>query len=95
MHAQCVEPLPLCSFCSMRNLKKFCEKLQHGCMYCSADKTVVGSVIWLPNKSGLGYSLLNGVPPREMVDWFNNTSQEDIKNIVSKMAHDAILQRQK
>ena len=65
------------------------------CMYCSADEKVVGSVIWLPNKSGIGYSLLNGVPPVEMVDWFNNTNIDDIKNIVSKMAHNAIAQHQK
>ncbi len=95
MHAQCVEPLPLCSFCSLRNLKKFCEKLQSVCMYCSYDKSVVGSVIWVPNKSGVRYELENCVPPREMVDWFNNTSEQDIKNIASKMAHDAIVQHQK
>ena len=64
-------------------------------MYCSSDLTVVGSVIWVPNKSGLGYSLETCKPPKEMVDWFNNTSQDKIKNIVSKMVHDAIVQNQK
>ena len=95
MHAQCVQPLPLCSFCSMRNLKKFCDVLQPHCMYCSSDETVVGSVIWVPNKSGMRYELENCIPPREMVAWFNNTSVDEIKRVVSKMAHDAIMQNQK
>ena len=95
MHAQCVHPLPLCSFCSMRNLKKFCEILQPACMYCSNDNDVVGSVIWLPNKSGIRYDLECCIPPREMVDWFNNTDLNVIKNITSKMAHDASVQKQK
>ena len=95
MHAQRVEPLPLCSFCSMRNLRKFCEKLQPGCMYCSPDKTVVGSVIWVPNKSGVRYELENGLPPKDMVDWFNNAGADEIKLVISKMAHDAIVQHQK
>ena len=91
MHAQCVVPLPQCSFCSMRNLKKFCELLQPVCMYCSADGAVVGSVIWIPNDHGIGYSLENCMPPKEMSDWFNRTSAQDIKNIASQMAHDAIV----
>ena len=64
-------------------------------MYCSDDGSVVGSVIWVPNESGMGYSLECCMPPREMVDWFNNTSADEIKRIASKMAHDAILQNQK
>ena len=79
----------------MRNLKKFCDLLNPACMYYSADENIVGSVIWVPNKSGLGYSLETCRPPKEMVDWFNSTSPDEIKNIVSKMAHDAILQHQK
>lgn len=95
MHAQCVQPLPLCSFCSIRNLKKFCDILQPSCMYCSADKTVVGSVIWVPNDRGIGYYLELCSPPKAMVDWFNKTDVNTIKNIVSRMAHDAIVQHQK
>ena len=64
-------------------------------MYCSSDETVVGSVIWVPNKSGVGYSLENSLPPHEMTEFFNNTSPDEIKNIVSKMAHDAITKHQK
>ena len=77
----------------MRNLKKFCELLSSVCMYCSDDESVVGSVIWVPNKSGVRYELENGVPPREMIDWFKNTHQDEIKKIASKMAHDAIKQK--
>lgn len=79
----------------MRNLKKFCDLLQPVCMYCSSDETVAGSVIWVPNKSGVGYELENGLPPKDMVDWFNNTSPDKIKQIVSKMARNAIAQKQK
>ena len=64
-------------------------------MYCSADETVVGSVIWVPNKSGVRYELENGLPPREMTNWFKNTPTDEIKKIASKMAHDAIMQNQK
>ena len=64
-------------------------------MYCSVDSTVVGSVIWVPNESGVGYSLETSHPPHEMVEWFNNTSPDDITNVASKMAHDAIRQHQK
>ena len=95
MHAQCVKPLPLCSFCSMRNLKKFCDLLKPICMYCSTDNMVVGSVIWVPNKSGVAYDLEMCLPPRKMVDWFNDTRPDEIKRIASKMAHDAIVQKQK
>ena len=90
MHAQCVVPLPQCSFCSMRNLKKFCELLQPVCMYCSADGAVVGSVIWIPNDHGIGYSLENCMPSKEMSDWFNRTSPSEIVNVASQMAHNAI-----
>ena len=69
--------------------------LKPACMYCSTDNTVVGSVIWVPNKSGVRYELENGLPPREMADWFNKTDPVDINRIVSKMAHDAIVQNQK
>lgn len=65
------------------------------CMYCSSDKSVIGSVIWVPNKSGVRYELENCVPPKEMVDWFNNTSAEEIKRVASKIAHDTIVQKQK
>ena len=64
-------------------------------MYCSSDNMVVGSVIWLPNKSGVGYLLETGHPSREMVDWFNKTDAKKIQRIASKMAYDEIRQKQK
>lgn len=92
MHAQKMgSPMGECSFCSLRNLPKFCEMIDTAC--CVMVGNNIYTVTWQPNESGLRLSLENGVPPREMTKFFNGTKPEKLKIIFEKMAHDAIKQK--
>ena len=53
------------------------------------------TITWQPNKSGLKLTLENGLPPREMTKFFNETKSEKLAKIFDKMARDAIIQKQK
>ena len=96
MHAVYGEsPFSACSFCSMRNLKKFCDLLMPACNYCSPDGAVIGAVTWMPNDAGIVREMEMCLPPREMVSWFNKTSANDIKSVAMQMAHNAIVASRK
>ncbi|MBR2286328.1 MAG: hypothetical protein IJ866_02640 [Alphaproteobacteria bacterium] len=88
-------PFSACSFCSMRNLEKFCNLLRPSCNYCSTDGSVFGAVTWMPNDSSITRQMEMCLPPREMVSWFNKTSPDDIKNVAMKMAHHAVVASRK
>ena len=96
MHAVCGDsPFSACSFCSMRNLEKFCNLLMPACSYHSDDWSITGAVTWMPNDSGIVRGLEMGLTPCEMVSWFNNTDSDDIKKTAMTMAHSAIVANRK
>ena len=66
MYAELAPGLAGCSFCCLRNLDKdlFCSKLT-----CYDERTN-NFVYW---QSKYGRDMLRGVPPVEMVEWFNKT----------------------
>lgn len=66
------------------------------CLSCSViTDDDVYTVTWQPNKAGLKLTLENGLPPREMTKFFNETKPEKIKNILDKMALEAGSKKQK
>jgi len=94
MHAQKMQsPLGECSFCALRNLPKFCEKIGLACSVITDDD--VYTVTWQPNIKGLKATLENGISPREMTDFFNNTNAGEIKTIMFRMAQAASVEKQK
>ena len=53
------------------------------------------TVTWQPNIKGLKTTLENGIPPREMTEFFNMTRPEELKIIFEKMARKAVAEKQK
>jgi len=69
-----------CSACCLRNLDrdKFCKKMR-----CYDEMT--GNVVyWMTKRPGECGEYLMGIPPRDMVDWFNNHSGQDVKKIATE-----------
>lgn len=94
MHAQKTgSPVGECSFCSLRNLPKFCEMVGMACSVVTDDN--IYTVTWQPNEKGITRSLENCMPPREMIEFFNNTNPDEIQRIASEMVHNMIGQKQK
>ncbi|MBO4625678.1 MAG: hypothetical protein J5679_00165 [Alphaproteobacteria bacterium] len=86
-------PLGACSFCALRNLPKFCVLIPSCDVMVSDDEMY--TVTWQPNIKGLTATLENGIPPREMTEFFNMTKPEELKSIFEKMARDAGTEKQK
>lgn len=94
MHATVTNsPFGACSFCSLRNLPKFCVMIGTAC-YVETDDAIE-TVIWQPNVKGIQSMLENGVPPHEMTDFFNNTDADKIKRIATKVARKAVAEKQR
>ena len=70
MYAELAPGMGGCSFCCFRNLDKglFCSKLT-----CYDERTD-NFVYWTSKYAG---DMLRGVPPVEMVEWFNKTSDTE------------------
>ena len=94
MHATVTNsPFGACSFCSLRNLPKFCVMVGTAC-YVETDDAIE-TVIWQPNRGGVQMSMENGLPPHDMTEFFNNTNPNKIKRIAAKMARAAVAAKQR
>ena len=75
-----------CSACCLRNLDKelFCKKLT------CVDAGWSFFVFWTTKKPGLYRELLMGLPPNDMVEWFNRTPLVRVQRITSNMINKAL-----
>lgn len=73
-----------CSACCLRNMGKFCEKIQ--CF----DKANSLSVYWWTKTPGHGREILMGVPSKDMIEWFRKTTVEQAQEITGNMINKAL-----
>jgi len=85
-----IDGLGDCSACCLRNLDKklFCEKLTCSNASCSSF------VFWTTKNLGLHRELLMGLPPKDMIEWFDKTPFVRVRRITNNVINKA-LQNQK